>query len=486
MRRWGRGSRGRGWAITVAAVAIAASAGCGPSGEGGAGVGGSGGSGGSGAGRGGQGGTAGDTAGRGGSGGEDTGGSTGSAGTSGAAGVTGSGGSTGGAGGSVGGSTGSAGSGGSASGGGGTGGAVGRGGQGGTAGAGPPNNDLDVLFLVDDSASMTLAQTNLVRSFPAFPIALKASPQGVPDLHIAIISSDMGAGDGTVPGCDASGGQKGIFQYTPRGTCTASGLDTGATFISDIGGVKNYAGRLENVFTCIAALGESGCGFEHTFASVLRALGADGLGQAPAENQGFLRPDAYLAIVLVTNEDDCSGTPGVPLFDFGLNIDVASQLGPPANFRCNEFGHMCNGMHPSRNAPGMDINAMVSYDSCTSNDTEHYLLGAVETANRIKALKSDPGKVIVAAITGPAQPYTVTWKAPSTTDTSCGAASCPWPVIAHSCTAVLDSSFADPAVRVIELTNQFGANGIVRSICSDDLAPALQSVAQAIVGRLPL
>ena len=147
---------------------------------------------------------------------------------------------------------------------------------------------------------------------------------------------------------------------------------------------------------------------------------------------------------------------------------------------------MCNGMHPNRHAPGLDVNAMVSYDGCISNDTEHYLLGAVETANRIKALKSDPSKVIVAAITGPAQPYTVTWKAPSTADTSCGAASCPWPVIAHSCTAALDGSFADPAVRIIEFTNQFGANGIVRSICSDDLAPALQSVAQAIVGRLPL
>ena len=371
----------------------------------------------------------------------------------------------------------------------GTGGNAGQGGSAGAAGrggAGPSNNDLDVLFLVDDSSSMRLAQTNLVRSFPAFPIGLKAAPQGVPDLHIAIISSDMGAGDDSVAGCDSTGGKNGIFQYTPRGTCTATGLDTGATFISDIGGVRNYTGRLENVFTCIAALGEGGCGFEHQFASVLRALGADGRGQAPAENQGFLRPDAYLAIVFVTNEDDCSATPGVPLFDTGANTDVASQLGPPSNFRCNEFGHLCDGVHPSRHAPGMDVNAMVSYATCTSNDTEHYLLGAVETANRIKALKSDPSKVIVAAITGPAVPYTVTWKAPSSPDTSCGAASCPWPVIAHSCTAALDNSFADPAVRIIQLTNQFGANGIVRSICSDDLAPALQSVAQAIVGRLPL
>ena len=126
----------------------------------------------------------------------------------------------------------------------------------------------------------------------------------------------MGAGDGIVASCDRPAASNGIFQYTPRGTCTATGLDTGATFISDIGGVRNYTGRLENVFTCIAALGETGCGFEHQFAAVPRALGADGR-PAPAENQGFLRPDAYLAIVLVTNEDDCSASPGVPLYDTG-------------------------------------------------------------------------------------------------------------------------------------------------------------------------
>ena len=146
---------------------------------------------------------------------------------------------------------------------------------------------------------------------------------------------------------------------------------------------------LPDVFTCIAAIGETGCGFEHQFASILRALGADGRA-APSENQGFLRPDAYLAIIMITNEDDCSATPGVPLFDTGSNTNIASQLGPPANFRCNEFGHICDGVHPSRNAPNNDMAAMVSYTSCASNDAEGYLLSVADTANRIKALKSDP------------------------------------------------------------------------------------------------
>ena len=212
------------------------------------------------------------------------------------------------------------------------------------------NRNVDLLFLVDDSSSMRLSQDNLRRNFPVLMQALKNQPGGLPNVHIGVISSDMGAGDGSVAGCDSTGGKNGIFQYTPRGTCTSTGLLPGATYISDIGGVKNYSGNLEDVFTCIAALGESGCGFEHQFAAITRALGVDGLGAAPAENAGFLRPDALLAIVMITNEDDCSargpGPERVPLFDTAVNNNMASQLGPPANFRCNEFGHICDGTAP--------------------------------------------------------------------------------------------------------------------------------------------
>jgi hypothetical protein len=344
------------------------------------------------------------------------------------------------------------------------------------------NRNVDMLFLVDDSSSMRLSQDNLNRNFPTFMTTLQSSPQGLPNIHVAVISSDMGAGDTSVAGCDATGGKNGIFQYTPRGTCTASGLEAGATFIKDIGGVRNYTGMLPDVFTCIAAIGETGCGFEHQFASILRALGADGRA-APQENQGFLRPDAYLAIILITNEDDCSASPGVPLFDTGSNTNIASQLGPPANYRCNEFGHVCDGGHPARNAPNNDMTAMVSYTSCASNDAEGYLLGAQDTANRIKALKADPSQIIVASIQGPVSPYTVTWKAPSTSDVSCGAASCPWPVIAHSCTAS-DGSFADPGVRTAEFVQQFGANGLVLPICLDSFAPSLDRIATLINASL--
>jgi len=355
------------------------------------------------------------------------------------------------------------------------------------------NRNVDLLFMVDNSSSMRLSQNNLLTNFPMFMSRL-ADPPGLPNIHVAVVTSDMGAGDGSISGCAATppngyAGNNGIFQYSgniipPATTACTTGLDSGATYISDIGGVRNYTGNLPDVFKCMAAVGESGCGFEHQFASILRALGADGLGPPPAENQGFLRPDAYLVVILITNEDDCSVPPGVLLFDTTANTNIMSQLGPPANFRCNEFGHLCTmgggaPMHPSRYAPNNDQAATVPYDSCTSNDTEGYLLGAKDTAAKLKALKTDSSMVLVAAITGAPTPYTVHWKAPSTMDTSCGATSCPWPEITHSCVAQ-DTSFADPAVRIKEFVDQFGGNGLTLSICDNSFGPSLDTIATLI------
>jgi hypothetical protein len=345
------------------------------------------------------------------------------------------------------------------------------------------NRNVDLLFLVDNSQSMGLSQDNLLRNFPGFMTALEGLPGGLPNVHIAVVSSDMGAGDGqSIDKCGAGGtGDRGVFRFTPRGTCTATGLDPNATYISDIAGVRNYTGALRDVFTCIAALGEKeGCGFEHQFASITRALGADGQ-PPPIENQGFLRDDAYLAIILITNEDDCSAPPNSLLFDSTANRRLADQLGPLANFRCNEFGHVCDGARPGRLAPGNDATATQTYDQCVPAE-DGILLGVADTAARIKALK--PGaadKIVVAAITAPPTspqaPYTVHWEPNKLMPPDSG----PWPVISHACTAP-DTSFADPAPRILQFVNEFGGNGLSMSICGGEFSSALSGIAD-LIGR---
>src|SRR6476659_9131535 len=56
------------------------------------------------------------------------------------------------------------------------------------------NRKIDILFMIDDSISMKPSQDNLLRNFPAFMQVLDELPGGLPDVHIAVVSSDMGAG----------------------------------------------------------------------------------------------------------------------------------------------------------------------------------------------------------------------------------------------------------------------------------------------------
>lgn len=337
----------------------------------------------------------------------------------------------------------------------------------------PGNRDVDVLFVVDDSSSMASAQANLVTGFPVFMDTLRALPGGAPSLHIAVISSDMGAGDGSIEHC-AGDGKGGRFQYAPRGPCTATNLEAGQTFISDANGVVNYTGSIEDVFGCIAPLGESGCAFEQPFAAITRALGADGVGSPPAENAGFLRDDARLAIIVLTNEDDCTPRAGTALFDTASNATLASPLGPPTSFRCNEFGHVCGGMVPRRLAPNGNVGDMFTYDTCEPAEDAGMLRNVAETVAQIKALKADPAsQIVMASIQGGTGPYTVQWREPLPPDTM------PWPEIGHSCTA-LDLSFADPGIRTASLAFGFGAKGFVFSICDYNFEQPLTRFAQAI------
>jgi hypothetical protein len=366
------------------------------------------------------------------------------------------------------------------------------------------NNNLDLLFMVDNSSSMLAMQQKLLVQLPNFLGLLEDLPIK-PNLHVAVVSSDMGAKSDVDIKCTPLGDQ-GKFFSQPEGACTTT-LTAGDTFISDIDGVANFTDPIASVFQCIGLLGASGCGFEHQLASIDRALGADGLGPPPSQNAGFLRPEAYLGIVLLTNEDDCSAPADTTIYSLnGSPQSITNPDGPVGNYRCNggpRGGHLCKDLNPgSPNTgyatppvnPPQDATGnppILQLADCKDNDSGSSALTPVSKfVNDIKALKPVPDdQILVGEIVAPAAPYAVAWVQGSPES---GGPEL-WPEVLHSCGAageadvnpdpstqsVSDGSYGDPGVRETEFANAF-PNSVVGSICDSDYSQSMTAIAKKL------
>jgi len=334
----------------------------------------------------------------------------------------------------------------------------------------PASGAVDIVFLVDDSTSMQPAQTRMAAAFPAFIDALKALPGGQPSLRIAIVSSSLGAGVyANIVNCmpNSDGNRNGAFQHNPL--CTA--LHPGERFIVSDRGAVNFDGDISTLFGCLAALGDRGCGFEHQFESTRLAL-ERARNPADPDNGGFLRDDAALAIVMLTNEDDCSAPPDSTLFD-PTQMHLRDPLGGINSYRCNEFGHLCGGQPPPHSVPD---GQMVTLTGCVPAEDKGRLTRVADFIAFVKGLKRDPRKIFVAALAGPPEPYTVTTHNMTFGDGTMEVQ----PVIAHSCTTAADSSFADPVVRIKTWVDAFGANGVLENICTGDLGGPMARIGAAL------
>ncbi len=319
-----------------------------------------------------------------------------------------------------------------------------------TDGASGPPRGLDILFMIDNSPSMRAKQENLARSFPAFIEGLSKA-RGLPDLRIGIVSSDVGAKDSPDGNCNNFGGDRGSFQVLPR-----CGLDpkTSLYLVSlNHGANNNFTGNIGDVFGCMAKLGIMGCGYEHQLQAIRFGLyGAFGINP---ENAGFVRRDAYLAIILLTDKDDCSAPPNSDLFS------TPTAPGHAARLRCALRGHLCGGSAP----PAAEFATPLS--QCQSNEKGD-LVPVTEFVADIKRLKA-PGtdRIFVAAITGwdpaPGAQYRIGKNTTGDLD------------YLPACTAPISGS-ATPAIRIKQFVDGFGSNGVLQSICNDDFGPAMGAI----------
>ncbi len=315
--------------------------------------------------------------------------------------------------------------------------------------------DLDVLFVIDNSASTYDKQTVFAASFPQFVAQLDALPAGRPNLHLGVVDSTVDIGvAGFGPGCPVPDpGDDGLLQNTPRVTGC---LPPTGHFISDVldssgSRTTNYSGSLADAFACIAQVGATGCGFEAQLEAMKRALD----GSRP-ENAGFIRPTASLAIVFLTDEDDCSAADN-SIFMLG------SAASGPGDFRCQPlFAYSCD--------QPISASAGGTYTNCHTR-TGSYLQDPAYYYQFLTTLK-DPSAITVAMIAG--NPETTIMTGMLTTPFTQTLALLP------SCTATINgnAAIARPGNRLADFLNRFGAHGLFYTACQGDYSSALADIGQ--------
>lgn len=369
-------------------------------------------------------------------------------------------------------------------------------------------NKLDMLFMIDNSDSMGDKQDKLRAQLPHLIEMLtsgdlngdgKPDQTAAQDIHLGVVTSDMGLpGVDGITGCTGLG-QDGILQHAPQ-TAVMGCQPSYPPFLTFQTGAGQPM-QIAKDFTCISLVGTGGCGFEHQLEAPLKALwpssdkritfladpvsGRGMLGHGDVENAGFIRNDpaqglSAIAIVVLSDEDDCSSSdtrPFTPVTYLDPNDPIAKQ---GLNIRCH-FNQ--NALYPAARyvmgfkalRPGNEN--LVIYAAIAGVPVDLVApdrLAAVDFSDTTqregfyKELLSDQRMQERVDDNG------------TPGDTSDDR-------IVHSCVASGTAEFngkADPPIRLVQVARGFGQNGIVQSICQDDYGPAVNAIAARVGSSL--
>jgi hypothetical protein len=360
---------------------------------------------------------------------------------------------------------------------------------------------VDLLFMVDNSPSMASKQMEFKARFPQLVQVIDTLGATTPvDYHIGVVTSDLGAGPFNINRgqCHPGGDGARLVVKGAAADTTCQTVGNGVNFIEYNQLARDAAGNpttnlpagfnVATMFNCMASVGDTGCGFESQLEAVYQALH-----DPIPENAGFLRDDALLVVVWVTDEDDCSADANSDLFE-----PMTTNYGALLSYRCTRFGIACDppgtSMGPLQLMPygdsGGPLVGCVPADATMGGkllDVTRY----IDFFTRPKAaggVKVDPNDVILTGITAPddlVQSILADISAPVGPYLSC-----PGPidprgtgcsvVLQHSCVAPTSTAFfGDPAVRIRAVINS-AANQENASICDASYQSAMQGIGAAI------
>lgn len=261
---------------------------------------------------------------------------------------------------------------------------------------------VDLLFMVDNSNSMGEEQASLAQELPRMVEILTSGDfeldgvfdgpndfEPVRDLNVGVITSDMGVGGHYVSSCEnADFGDDGRLRT--QGRTDIAGCDAMyPRFMNYQPGSQTPASFADDV-ACVARAGLGGCGFEQQLEAILKAITPTtaqswtspdfvpiGTPNAPhgldkpffrmtsphgdGHNDGFLREEAVLAIIPVTDEEDCSAAnpdlsnPGDPQYS-GKDLNLRCFAFPDALHPVSRYVH---GFIQTRSRPSLLVYAPI-------------------------------------------------------------------------------------------------------------------------------
>ena len=153
---------------------------------------------------------------------------------------------------------------------------------------------VDVLFVIDNSQSMAGEQANLVAAFPGFASGMQTALESAESYHVGVVTSDSYSGNG--------GTCQGVGHLVNRPSCGAHA--SGYRWFDET------EPDLASMFACEASVGTGGDNDERQMDAAMRAIGP--IYATPGDcNEFFIREDALLVIVFITDEPDrdSSGSP---------------------------------------------------------------------------------------------------------------------------------------------------------------------------------
>jgi len=373
---------------------------------------------------------------------------------------------------------------------------------------------VDLLFVIDNSGSMATEQLKLANELPRLVEVLTTGNRNagrgagmangqdmftpVSSLHLGVVSSNMGGvddptGDNAgLTACRGLGDDGKLLRSTEVAVTgvTATmpfefpGYNAGDVVLppdaacGEVGAPPKYqqfeagqdpsAADVATSFRCVSKLGVRGCSYEQQLDAMWKAVApsdgddeflndTQGNGNPRGFNAGFVRDDAILAVIQVSDEEDCSIKPeGKQLF--ADTPEANQKFGAEINLRCGRHGEAMGLVWP----------------------VSRYIAG-------LRALKPDNAdRIIFAAIVGiptraNGMPFEQILALPEM-QFRAGVLGQPTPSCRNTSSGRAEEAY--PPRRFLQVAQGFGSDAVVYSICADDFAPALDTLIDRIATKL--